>query len=83
MSKKNNSLLQISARIGRVERKCNRLIAEVSALRKALTPQPSEIDAIIGHLPEQPSPCENKAAVNGTITHESHERISLCCSMML
>lgn len=50
MSKKNNSLLQISARIGRVERKCNRLIAEVSALRKALTPQPSEIDAIIGHL---------------------------------
>lgn len=50
MSKKTNKLSQISARIGRVERKCNRLIAEVSALRKALTPQTSEIDEVIGHL---------------------------------
>ena len=51
MSKKTNKLSQISARIGaRIERKCNRLIAEVSALRKALTPQTSEIDEVIGHL---------------------------------
>lgn len=50
MSMKNTKIAVISARMGRVERKCNRLIAEVSALRKALTPQTSEIDEIIGHL---------------------------------
>jgi len=38
MSKKNNKIAAIAARIGRVERKCNRLIAEITALRKALTP---------------------------------------------
>lgn len=50
MSKKTNKLAVIAARIRRVERKCNRLIAEVAALRKALTPQPSELNDIIGHL---------------------------------
>lgn len=50
MSKKNSKLAAIAARIGRVERKCNRLIAEVTALRKALTPPDSEIDEVIGHL---------------------------------
>ena len=50
MSKRNNKIAQIGARIRRVERKCNRLIAEVTALRKALTPQHSEIDDVIGHL---------------------------------
>ncbi len=50
MSKKNNRFSQICARIGRVERKCNRLIAEVTALREALMPRRSEIDEVIGHL---------------------------------
>ncbi len=50
MSKRNKKIAVIAARIGRVERKCNRLIAEVTALRKALTPQHSDIDDVIGHL---------------------------------
>ncbi len=40
----------IAARIERVERKCNRIIAEVRSLRKALTPTYSEIDEVIAHL---------------------------------
>ena len=50
MSKKNNKIAAIAASIGRVERKCNRLIYEVTALRKSLTPQHSDIDEVIGHL---------------------------------
>lgn len=50
MSKPSKKLSQISARICRVEHKCNRIIAEVTALRKALTPPHSEIDEVIGHL---------------------------------
>lgn len=50
MSKNNSKIDIIAARIGRVERKCSRLIYEVSALRKALTPSHSEIDEVIGHL---------------------------------
>ena len=50
MSKKTNKIALIATRIGRVERKCNRLIAEVASLRKSLTPQHSDIDEVIGHL---------------------------------
>ena len=50
MSKKNTKIAALAARMRRVERKCDRIIAEMSSLRKALAPQPSEIDEIIGHL---------------------------------
>lgn len=50
MSKQSKKLSQISARICRVERKCNRIIAEVATLRNALTTPHSEIDEVIGHL---------------------------------
>lgn len=50
MSKKPIKITQIVARIGRIERKCDRLIKEVGNLRKAITPQQSEIDEIIEHL---------------------------------
>lgn len=47
---KTNKIAVLSARIARVERKYNRLIAEVRSLRRALTPQYSEIDEVINHL---------------------------------
>lgn len=50
MSKHNSKIAAMSARIGRIERKCNRLLCEVASLRKALTPQYSDIDEVIGHL---------------------------------
>ena len=50
MSKKTNKIAAIATRIGRVERKCNRLIAEVRSIRRALAPQHSEIDEVINHL---------------------------------
>ncbi len=50
MGNKNNKLKALSARIGRVERKCNRILIEVTSLRKALVPDHSEVDEVIGHL---------------------------------
>lgn len=50
MSKKTNTITAISARIWRLERKCDRLISEVRALRNAVSPQPAEIDEVIGRL---------------------------------
>lgn len=47
---KTNKIAGISARIARVERKCNRILHEIAALRKALIPQSSEIDDVINHL---------------------------------
>ncbi len=50
MSKKSNKISVIVARIGRVERKCDRLVAEMTSLRRFLTPKRSEIDEVIDRL---------------------------------
>ena len=50
MSKKNNKIAVIIARIGRIERKCDRLVVEVTSLRRFLTPKRSEIDEVIDRL---------------------------------
>lgn len=50
MSRPRNRIAEIAARVRRVERKCNSIIAEISALRNAMSPVPTEMDEVIGRL---------------------------------
>lgn len=50
MSIRNTQAQRLSARISRLERKCDRILAEISALRRDISPRRTEIDDVIDSL---------------------------------